>query len=433
MVGFVGWFYNKKYTKPMYESYSSIILSATDRVADDNQQSITTSDIAVNEKLVNTYAEVIKSETVLNTVINNLKLNISNKKLYNSISITTDPKTTVIKICVKLENPNQAIAVSEELINVFFGKIRELYNVKTASVLDHPVSDGNPVNINPKKYLIIGAIVGLVVSVTISVMMEILNDKVKTDKNVEEKLKLTILANIPKYKGDGGLISLNQDNVKNESFRALVANIKYFKKKSLLITSNMPDVGKSFVSANLALTYASSGKKTLLIDSDLRKGVQHHLFQIQNKRGLSDLIRDNSCDYKKYINESVVENLDIITKGLYKISYSKLLFSNVIGKIIEQAKEEYDFIVVDGTPNEIVADDTLLYAKVDSTIIVAKYDSTKYSAVSKLKRNIKIHGGNILGVVINNIPYGYMGEKKYYYYEEKKSLVSKNKYTSSRH
>ena len=80
-------------------------------------------------------------------------------------------------------------------------------------------------------------------------------------------------------------------------------------------------------------------------------------------------------------------------------------------------KDYYDFIIVDGTPNEIVADDTLLYAKVDSAIIVAKYNSTKYSSIIKLKKNIKNQGGNTLGVIINNIPYGYLGEKKYYYYE----------------
>ena len=417
----------------MYEARSSIILSATDSAIVDSQQSITTSDIAMNEKLVNTYAEVIKSETVLNTVINNLKLNISNKKLYDSISVKTDPKTTVIKISVKLENANQAVEVSKELINVFFYKIKELYNVKTASILDNPVSDEKPVNINPQKYLIIGAIVGLVISVAVTVTMEAFNEKIKTDNHAEEKLKLSVLANIPRYRGEGGLVSLDQNNSKNESFRALVANIKYFKKKSLLITSNVPGVGKSFVSANLALTYASSGKKTLLIDSDLRKGIQHYLFQISNKKGLSDLIRDNKSDYKKYVNQSVVENLDILTKGMHKLSYSKLLFSNVIGKIIEQAKDEYDFIVVDGTPNELVADDTVLYSKVDSTIIVAKYNSTKYSSINKLKRNIKVQGGNTLGVIINNIPYSSLGEKKYYYYEEKKSLIAKNKNTASRH
>ncbi|MBR2744149.1 MAG: polysaccharide biosynthesis tyrosine autokinase [Clostridia bacterium] len=425
--------FNKNYTKPMYQSYSSIILSATDGAIDNSDQSITSSDIAMNEKLVNSYAEVIKSKETLNKVIDNLNLNISETNLNQNISVITDTKTTVIKINVKSENPEEAVAISENLIDVFFTRIKELYNVKTASILDHPVANKAPVNINPTKFLIYGACIGLVVSITLIVMMDALNEKVRSESDLEKKAKLSVLANIPRYKERAGIVALNQQNIKNESFRVLVANIKYLQKKTILITSNIPGVGKSFVSSNLALTYAGSSMRTLLIDSDLRRGVQHKLFEIPNKKGLADLIRDNSTDYKKYITPSVVENLDILTRGSNKLNYSKLLFSNVIGQIVEQAKNDYDFIVVDGTPNELVADDTLLFSKVDATIIVAKYNVTKFSSVRKLKKTIKTQGGNALGVVINNIPGKYLGEKKYNYYGERTSMIMKEKPGPARH
>ena len=423
--GLIGYIYNKEFVKPMYESRSSIILSATDGSIEGVTDEITQTDITINEKLVNTYAEIAKSDSVLDKVIAKLNLKTTSKKLAKNITVNTEAKTTVIKLVVKAEDPDQAVNISNELISVFFERVGELYNIKTAKVLDAPKINKTSVNVNPTKFLIIGAVIGAAIAIFLALFMDVFNDNLKTESDIEDKVKLHVLTKVPKFSSKNMIVSFNERSYEAEAFRTLVANIKYFDKKTILVTSNTPDEGKSTVSINLALTLANSGKRTLLIDCDLRKGTQHLLLNIPNKYGLSNLVREDSADYKSVLNESVIENLDVITKGSAVINYSKLLFSTTIGRIVDDAKTKYDYIIIDGTPSELVSDDSILYKSVDATAIVVKYNNTKASQVNKIKATIKRSGGSVIGVIINGIPKDKLGNKRYGYYEESSYIVER--------
>ena len=438
--GIIGYTYNKVFTKPIYQSSSSIILSVTNEDAkeiisennidgiedDDTRQKVSQGDLSLSKQLMSTYSQIIKSESVIKKVIANLQLSTTPEKLKNDIIVTPQAESAVIKITVNSTSAEEAATIVEEIDKVFFDRIAELYNITNAKVLDEPIVENVPSNINPEKYAVIGGLIGLVLAFSIIIIKEYLNDNIKTESDVENGTKLPTLSQIEHFNNSNGkLIAFNESHMSTESFRVLVANIKYFNIQSLLVLSNMPEEGKSVVSANLALTFAASGKKTLLIDSDMRKGTQHEIFDIKNDKGLSNLILDDITTFDNYIKKDVVENLDIITKGNASLNYSKLLFSNTIENIIKQAKKKYDFIIVDGTPNKLVADGSLLYKTTDSTLIVVKYNNTKVSDVNKIKTSIQRNGGNILGVVINNIPKGRDGYKDYSYYGNSKLPVSK--------
>ena len=375
---------------------------------------------------MNTYAEIIKSESVIKRVMANLQLSMSVKSLLNNITVTPQSKSAIIKISVKSESASEAAEIVEELDKVFLERIEELYNITNAKVLDEPTIESVPDNIRPKKYTFLGGIIGLALAISILMIKEYLNDNIKTENDVEKNNKLYVLSQIEHFNNRNKLIVFNEFHNSTESFRTLVANIKYFNKKSILLVSNTPEEGKSIVSANLALTYAISGKKTLLIDSDMRKGTQHTLFKLENEKGLSNLILDDEQNYEKYIHKDVIGNLDILTKGNANLNYSKLLFSNTIEKIVNMAKSKYDFIIIDGTPTKLVADGFILSKAVDSTIVVVKYNNTRSSDVNKIKNTVERNGGNILGVVINNIPKGKEGYNNYSYYGNKdKAMIVK--------
>lgn len=436
-----GYLYNKVFTKPIYESSSSIILSVTNENVEDilnednnnkledtdNKRKVSSGDLSLSKQLMSTYSQIIKSESVLKKVMANLQLSMTIGSLKNSITVKPQSESAVIKITVKSQNASEAAAIVEELDKVFMERIDELYNIKNAKVLDEPTIASTPNNIEPKKYAILGSIVGLVIAVSVLIIKEYLNDNIKTESDVEKSIKLPTLSQIEHFNNNGPLIALNENHMTTESFRVLVANIKYFNIKSLIVTSNMPEEGKSVVSANLAVTYAVSGKKTLLIDSDMRRGTQHDIFKLENNKGLSNLVLDDEQNFEQYIHKDVVENLDVLTKGDAHLNYSKLLFSNTVENIINFAKEKYDIIIVDGTPNKLVADGAVLYKTTDSTLIVVKYDNTKASDVNKIKNDIQRNGGKTLGVVINDIPksekgYGY---KNYSYYGNTKLPIAK--------
>ena len=425
-----GYIHNKMFTKPIYKSSSSIILSVTNEDIEEilneeddeskgkaNQgDKIKQGDLSLSKQLMSTYSQIIKSESVLKKVMANLQLSTTIGSLKNSITVTPQDESAVIKITVKSESAKEAADIVKEVDKVFFERIEELYNITDAKVLDEPTIESIPNNINPKKYSILGGIFGLVIAASILIIKEYLNDNIKTESDVEKGTGLSTLAQIEHFNEKGKLIAFNESHMSTESFRVLVANLKFFNMKSLLVVSNMPGEGKSIVSANLALTYAMSGKKVLLIDSDMRNGIQHNVFRISNKNGLPNLILDDGENYEQYVHKNIVDNLDILTKGNAHLNYSKLLYSNTVENIINIAKRKYDFIIVDGTPNKLVADGSVLYNSTDSTLIVVKYDNTKVSDINRIKTEIQRNGGNAIGVVINDIPKGTERYKNYSYY-----------------
>lgn len=231
-----------------------------------------------------------------------------------------------------------------------------------------------------------------------------------------------------------------------EVFRTLRTNIQFMNSKkslkTLLVTSTMPGEGKSWVAANLAITFAQAGKKVLIIDADMRKGRQHVMFNIENRMGLSNFLsgidemgKNENLDILKYVRATEIQNLFLIPAGNVPPNPSELLASETTINMIEKLKEVFDFIIFDGTPSLLVTDALIVARLVDSTVIVTAHNSTKKENLEKVKKDIENVGGNIVGVILNKIP---INAKKYmetYYYSSttnmpatvKKSTVAREK------
>ena len=200
----------------------------------------------------------------------------------------------------------------------------------------------------------------------------------------------------------------------SEVFRTLRTNIQFMnadkKLETLLITSTFPGEGKSWVSSNLAVTFAKTENKVLLIDADMRKGRQHTIFGALPTPGLSNCLsklndeKIDNIDFSKYIQNTEVENLDLMTTGNIPPNPSELLTSQQMTALLEKLKEDYDLVIIDGTPCELVTDAVILSRTVDSTLIVTAYKQTKKDSLEKVIKNIKEVGGNLAGIVINKMP-----------------------------
>lgn len=209
-----------------------------------------------------------------------------------------------------------------------------------------------------------------------------------------------------------------------ETFRTLRTNIQFMNTKknlqSILITSTMPGEGKSWVSANLATTFAQAGKKVILIDVDMRKGTQHKMFTVESRPGLSNYLLDVSenetVDVLQYVRRTGVENLYLITCGNVPPNPSELLASEGMINMVEKLKRTFDILIFDGTPGLIVTDAMIVSRLVDTTIIVASHNETKKDNLQKVKKGLESVGASVAGVVINKMP---VNAKKYedsYYY-----------------
>ena len=224
----------------------------------------------------------------------------------------------------------------------------------------------------------------------------------------------------------------------SEVFRTLRTNIQFMssskKMKTLLVTSTFPGEGKSWVTSNLAVTFAQAGKRVILIDADMRKGRQYAIFGVSPKPGLSNLLAEYDIDVNNpeqildYVQETEVENLFLISAGNVPPNPSELLVSQEISKILEELRKMCDIVIIDGTPCELVTDSVILSRMVDTTIVVTAHKMTKKDALQRVVKNIKNVGGNLAGVVINKVPVSTKkyGEKYYYYGHDKGEQHKKN-------
>lgn len=213
----------------------------------------------------------------------------------------------------------------------------------------------------------------------------------------------------------------------SEVFRTLRTNIQFMntskKLKTLLITSTLPGEGKSWVTSNLAVTFAQAGKKVVLIDADMRKGRQYTIFGASPRPGLSNYLSEtdpddpSNTDISDYIQKTEVENLLLITAGNVPPNPSELLVSPQMNNLLEELKEVCDIIIVDGTPCELVTDSIILSRIVDSTIIVASYKQTRKDSLERIIKSIQNVGGKLAGVVINKMPVSIKKYNQKYYYE----------------
>ena len=224
----------------------------------------------------------------------------------------------------------------------------------------------------------------------------------------------------------------------SELFRTLRTNIQFMNTKnglkSLLVTSTSPSEGKSWVSSNLATTFAQAGKKVILVDCDMRKGRLFSVFGVAPMPGLSNYLSGINSngergeeDIISYIRKTEVPNLYLITAGSVPPNPSELLVTEKMAQTMQRLEQLCDIVIYDGTPTNLVTDALIISRNVDTTIIVCAYKQTKIDDLEKVKRDILNVGGKIAGVVVNKMP---IAQKEYYssyYYGQSPNSVATRK------
>lgn len=203
----------------------------------------------------------------------------------------------------------------------------------------------------------------------------------------------------------------------SEQFRTIRTNILYSsldsQTQSIIVTSAGPSEGKSTTSANLAIAFAQSGMKTILVDADLRRPTVHRSFDTENNKGLSSLLSIRRMSLGEVIQPSDVRNLDLITSGPISPNPSELLASSRMRKVLHILKQEYDFIIFDVPPVGTVTDAQLIASQVDGAVFVVREEQTEKAGLERAAKLIEQVDSKILGTV-------YMGElteQNYGYYQ----------------
>ncbi|WP_204200671.1 polysaccharide biosynthesis tyrosine autokinase [Mammaliicoccus sciuri] len=226
-----------------------------------------------------------------------------------------------------------------------------------------------------------------------------------------------------KNRNDSPLITIDKPkSVISEKFRGIRTNILFSTAdndvQTIVFTSEKPAAGKSTVSANVAITYAQAGYKTLLIDGDMRKPTQHYIFNTDNMDGFSNLII-NKTDYNKAIHKTDIVNLDLLTSGPIPPNPSELIGSEKSLEVFDYLRSEYDFIIIDTPPVNTVTDAQLFSEIAKYVVYVVDVQKNDRNAVKKGKELIEKAGAKILGVVLNKAPEDKSSSYYYYYGKDK--------------
>ena len=393
----------------------------------DNVQDVTGSNkgtLELSKNLVSTYEELIKSDSNLENIKKELNIKIANNVLKDKISVKKVSNSDTFKIQVRNNEAELAIKVSNEILDNFSEDLKNVNSFTKIYIIDNPHIIGTTAKGVLVEYVIKGMIVGLIVNVLYLAILIQLDKNSKTGLNLETSVSLKTLMTIPHKE----ILKKNQKENKSEliayesektefskAFKNLRSNIQFVNvnndnKNIILVTSPNKNDGKSFVAANLAISYAEVGKKVVLIDADMRNGRLGVLFNIPNNLGLSNFLSNLDVNgveinelINKYINETAIKNLNLITSGTVPPNSNELLTSNKLVDMIKDLSVFYDVIVIDGTPILTTTDSLILARVVSSTLVVANYKNTKTDELIRAKKDLQNVGGRIIGVVLNNV------------------------------
>lgn len=200
---FVGFMYSGFFQKPRYQSATTIVLTRVNDVKAE-EGGITQNDVLLNQKLVSTYREIVKSRRILNQVVNNLELEETASELSKRVNVTNEKDTELLRITVVDRDPKKAKDIANEIAHVFSSEIVEIYSIKNVSIIDYAETPTVPYNIHILKQIVLSGLIGIVLSMGIVFVMFYFDTTIKSTDEVEQKLGLPILGAVPFSHRKGG-------------------------------------------------------------------------------------------------------------------------------------------------------------------------------------------------------------------------------------
>lgn len=422
--------YDKSIKKPLYTTYTTIILTKSNETQ--TGTTITQNDILLNQKLVETYSKIIKSKLVLEQVISETGVTYTAEELSENVSVEAYENTEMLKISVTDQDPELAANIANSIAQVFSGEIAKIYQINNISVVDVAVTPEEVSNNTLKRDLLIALFISIFGTIGVVFVVYYFDDTVKLTDDLEEEIGMPVVAKV--FKSDIGsknnrkvelLAQKYPKSIVSESIKTLRTNLQFSSVdediKTILITSSIPGEGKSFISANLAISFAQTDKKVLIVDCDMRKGRQHRIFKLSNSKGLSNLLIDDMTNYKDYINKTSVDGVHVITRGTVPPNPSELLNSKKNADLLRILKAKYDVIIYDGVPCNGLPDSIIMSKLVDKVLIVSSDSMTPKSVLESTKKQLESVNAPIAGDVLNNVNrknstygkyYGYYGDSQ---------------------
>ena len=410
--------YDTVIKKPIYQAQTTVVIANT---GSSSNSAVTLNDVNASQKLAANYSEIAKSGLVLGKVIENLGLRSSANELNKSVTVKPLSDTSIIQITVKNPDAKLSAMIANEIVEVSTDVISDIYKMENTTQLSAAVTPSVPSNNSLTRDVVLAGVIAVLLVAGFAFLKYYFDDSLKFNEEIERTIGLPVTGRISKgdiRRRDELVTEKLPKAIVSENFRSLRTNLQFTSVdknlETILVTSPNAGEGKSFVAANLAISFAQTDKRVLLVDCDLRRGRVHRLFNLSNSKGLSNLLTEDLKNFSKYIYPTKLKNLNVITCGTYPPSPSELLASKKNRSLVKLLCNYFDVVIFDGAPIEGLADSVIMSSFIDETLIVVKNGATRTVDLLAAKDALSKVGAKTVGVVFNMVNRSSHGNSYYY-------------------
>lgn len=317
------------------------------------------------------------------------------------------------------------VKVNTELYTSLLNSYQQLKIVKAGEIgnvriIDTAVEPVKPIKPQKLIVLILSIFVGGFIGVMIALLRNMLSSGIKDSSRIENELDLPVYATVPrspiqesrvkllkKKKSIPILAAKNSEDIAIESLRSIRTTIHFALNKAknniIAISGPAPEIGKSFISTNLAAIFAQGNKKVLLIDADIRRGYLHKYFSHDTSPGLTEYLAGHNTLEQCIVHSDTVNHLDFLPRGKNHSHASEMLSSDRFSELLEQLSQQYDHIIIDTPPVLAVTDGIIISQFAGVNLVVARYAKTQMKELELTINRFEQAGSKVNGVILNDV------------------------------
>lgn len=429
-------------TTPLYEAKTRLFVSTSSGASVDE---IYTGNLFSQARVIS-YTELIKGETLAQRTIDKLDLDMTARELQENITASSKVDTVLIDVTVTNESPVRARDIADALSDEFVAMVRELETPEDGArpdarvVVEQRASvPETPVAPNTIRNLLVGLAVGLALGVALAVLRDVLDNTVKDRQELEEITGVGLVGSIPldKERRREPAISFDKDNSAiAEAFRKLRTNLQFLAvdnpPRVIVVTSSMPNEGKTTTAINIALALAEAEHSVVLVDGDLRRPRLDSYLGLVGPVGFSTVLAGRAT-LDEVLQTTRFSGVSALTSGAIPPNPSELLGSLAARKILDELRTNFDYVLIDSSPLLAVTDAAVLATAADGVLMISRYGQTKKEQLTHAVASLRSVAAPLLGSVFTMTPtrgsdsYSY----NYSYYTDQKSAAEPSKGTHS--
>lgn len=395
-----GGVYSKTSSSVTYESTAKI------GVLLDEKTLAATNNTEITNQLLSNYQSVIASHDTLESVIAKLGLQETIAQLEGQLTTEIISNTNTIAVSIIYEDATLAKQIVDEIVIVSTQYMKDLMETDSVQMISLGDVSVGLVSSNMARNALIGGVIGAFLVCGVIVLINILDNSIKSEDDVERRLQLPVLSALPE--------SQTASYFYEEALRLLRTNISFVKHdvKVILLVGSTSQEGTSETSLALAKSFASIGKKVLLIDADMRKSsMASRISTRQNTSDLSQFLYGKK-EVTEVICKTDIDGFDVILSNSNVQDAPELLAGQSFVTLLEQVKQDYDYIFIDTPPMSNLSDAVIVSERCDGVIFTIRNGKVGYRLAQKMKSQLEKGGCPILGAVITQID---LAESRYYY------------------